>query len=158
MSGLRPEIVKIICDTRERNPWKLEPFRVEKGTLDTADYAILGLEKMAGIERKELGDLIQCVTFERPRFERALGRMIGLPHKVVICECSWSDLVEGRFRSKASPQSVTGSIIAWMARFSIPFIFPGGRPEAEQAAVRWLMAVANQYWRISEEFRRGVEE
>ena len=59
MSVLRPEMVKIICDTRERNPWQLEPFQVEKGTLDTGDYAILGLEKMAGIERKEISDLIQ---------------------------------------------------------------------------------------------------
>ncbi|MCC6670158.1 MAG: hypothetical protein IT458_03800, partial [Planctomycetes bacterium] len=72
----------ITVDTREQRPLPLAevvratglPFEVRRTTLATGDYALAGLEHVALVERKNLGDLVACCTCWRPRFEKELER------------------------------------------------------------------------------------
>jgi len=61
--------MKILIDTREQQPYDFDtPF--EMGTIPIGDYSIRGLENHIAIERKELNDLISCLTTGRERFEK----------------------------------------------------------------------------------------
>ena len=71
--------MRIKIDTREQNPYAFKTPS-EVGTVPVGDYSISGLENHIAVERKELNDLIGCLTTDRERFERELhkGRGLGL--------------------------------------------------------------------------------
>ena len=91
--------MKILIDTREQQPYEFEnPSEV--GTLSCGDYSIMGLENHIAIERKELNDLIGCLTTDRERFERELYKARALDYFALVIETSFSDLVNGYYRSQ----------------------------------------------------------
>lgn len=145
---LPAERVVVTADNRDpdRTAWDLSPLTVERGTLPTFDYALRDAQHIGGIERKEFGDFISCVTSERDRFERALTRMLAYPFRLVIVEASWLQLEAGDWRSKVSPNSVIGSVLGWQA-MGIPFFFPGSRSAAEKYAAQTLYIVARRRYR-----------
>lgn len=112
---LKPEAVTAIIDTREQSPLDLSPLRMEVGTLDTGDYAIKGLEHVARVERKSLGDLVACVGRERERFEREVQRLIGFEVRVLVVESTWPAVEMGQWLGKITPEAVIGSLIGWQA-------------------------------------------
>lgn len=147
---LRPEDVTVLVDTREQLPWDLAPLKqqrlaTEEG-LPTGDYTVKGLEHLVVLERKSLDDLVGCCGSGRERFEREIQRLLAYPHRAVIVEASWDDLMRGDWRSRVLPQVVTGSVIGWTAR-GVPFLMAGCRAAAQQAASRFLFAAARQRWR-----------
>jgi hypothetical protein len=62
----------IITDSREQTPLIFEHLQTERGTLQSGDYSIQGLEHDFSIERKSISDLCQSVTRGRERFERRI--------------------------------------------------------------------------------------
>lgn len=128
--------MKILIDTREQRPF---PFRgqmyadvqTEIASLRTADYSLPGCELSVGIERKELGDLIGCLTSGRERFEAELARGRSYDLFAVVVEAAWQDVAQGNYRSKMTPHSACQSIMAFMARYGVPFMFAGSRQGAE---------------------------
>jgi len=52
--------LKIIVDTREQNPLSFT-LPTERGTLETGDYSLKGLERFISIERKAPNDLVSCL-------------------------------------------------------------------------------------------------
>ena len=71
-------MLKIICDSREQNGYAFSAYpdvMATTGTLTTGDYSLAGFTDKVAIERKELSDLIGCLTHDRDRFTRELERL-----------------------------------------------------------------------------------
>lgn len=135
--------MKIIVDTREQTPFtftgkRYKGVEIERGTLLTGDYSLAGLTDRVAIERKELGDLVQCLGRERARFERELQRGSGLDFFAVVIEGTWHDLAHGEYRSQLNPHAACQSIAAFTARYRIQFMFAGSRGGAEYCTWSFL--------------------
>lgn len=135
--------MKIVIDSREQAPFAFEHEKyagtvAESGALDTGDYSLAGLTDRVAVERKSLPDLVACLGRERERFERELQRAAALDAFAVVVEASWSDLAGGKYRSQMNPHSACQSVLAFTARYRIPFIFAGSRAGAEYACHGFL--------------------
>lgn len=134
--------MKIIIDTREKAAFDFlsqnGDIEMERGTLALGDYSLAGLTDRVAVERKSLADLVMCLGTERERFQRELMRAAALEAFCVVVEASWQDLAAGRYRSKLSPASGTASVLAFMARHRVPFLFAGNRENAEAVTAGFL--------------------
>lgn len=134
--------MKIIIDSREKKAFDFlsqsGDIETERGTLALGDYSLAGLTERVAVERKSLSDLVMCLGTERERFQRELMRAAALEAFCVVVEASWQDLADGRYRSKLSPASGMASVLAFMARHRIPFLFAGNRANAEAVTVGFL--------------------
>jgi ERCC4-type nuclease len=54
----------IVIDTREPDPLAFERRSSIRGTLQTGDYSVAGLEDLFSIERKTVADLVGCCMGE----------------------------------------------------------------------------------------------
>lgn len=126
----------IIADTREQvNAHITRYFDEQKipcvsRKIDTGDYSAqigaLSLEKDIVIERKHnLDEICGNFTAERERFEREFLRAKAYGTKVVLIieNAAWTDIFLGNYRSKVKPQSLVGSLFAWMVRYNITVLF-----------------------------------
>jgi ERCC4-type nuclease len=135
--------VVIIRDSREQAGYAFNGPRyagvtVEVGALTTGDYAVKGLESLCAVERKELGDLLHCLTSDRPRFTRELERARGMDAFLVVVEATWADLAGGRYQSRANPHAMCQSILSFTAKYGATFLFAGSRAAGEYAAWGFL--------------------
>ena len=132
----------IITDTREQRPFSFlgaaADVAVEVGALPCGDYSLKGLETKCAVERKSLSDLIQSISGERDRFFRELDRARGLEAFAIVCEGSWDDLVQGRYRSKMGAAAAAATVTAIMARYGVPVFFAGSKALAERFTVLFL--------------------
>ena len=146
--------MRIIVDSREQSPFTFHHEKyagtiVEVGTLDTGDYSLVGLADRVSAERKSLPDLVACLGHERPRFERELQRAAALDAFAVVIEASWSDLAGGQYRSQLNPHSACQSVLAFTARYRVPFLFAGSRNGAEYVTwgfLRQYLESARKRW------------
>ncbi|MCI7568994.1 MAG: hypothetical protein MSH25_06415 [Desulfovibrio sp.] len=128
--------MKIVTDSREQLPFSFAGERykgtvVEAGTLAVGDYSLEGLTDKVAVERKELADLVACLGRERERFERELQRGAALDAFAVVVEASWADLASGNYRSRINPHAACQSVLAFVGRYRLPFLFAGSRAAAE---------------------------
>lgn len=102
--------ITVIADTREQRPWSLDPtrFAVERGTLQTGDYTVRGLESQLRVERKSLGDFVGTVIGDWIRFRKELNRLSFFDVALIVVEADLSDVFAKRYESDASPESVIG--------------------------------------------------
>ena len=140
--------MRILIDSREQLPFAFsgkgfEDVTTEAGSLATGDYSLAGLADMVAVERKSLDDLAQCLGRERERFERELVRARGLDAFAVVVEGGFDDLAHGRYKSKLNPHSACQSVLAFSARWGIPFLFAGSRAGAEYATAGFLRQYLN---------------
>ena len=145
--------MQVIVDSREQLPFTFSHERydvqIQQGTLAVGDYSLRGLEDKVAVERKSLPDLVQCLGRERERFERELQRGAALDAFAVVVEGSWSDLANGNFRSQFNPHAACQSVLAFMARYRLPFLFAGSRPAAEYSVwgfLRQYLEGARKRW------------
>ena len=143
----------ILVDSREQRPFNFEHERydvqIQPGTLSVGDYSLAGLQDKVAVERKSLPDLVQCLGRERERFERELLRGAALDAFAVVVEGSWSDLANGNFRSQLNPHAACQSVLSFMSRYRVPFLFAGSRPAAEYSVWGFLhqyIASARKRW------------
>lgn len=134
--------MKIIIDSREQRPFDFlsqnGDIETERGTLDTGDYSVAGLESRVAVERKSLADLVTCLGVERERFQREMQRAAALEAFCVVVEAPWLALAEGKYRSRLSPASAMASVMAFTARHRVPFLFAGNREKAEVVTALFL--------------------
>jgi ERCC4-type nuclease len=100
---LEPEQVTAVIDTRKQIALDLSPLLTMRGTLETGDYSVRGLESVVAVERKSLPDLLSCVGTARERFEREVARLLAYPVRALVVEATWPDLEQGEWRSKVTP-------------------------------------------------------
>ena len=123
-------------DTREPwpHPWAAHfsaAVQLEKGTLETGDFALAALPDGVVIERKTVSDLLGCIGKGRERFERELQRGRHCGRLVVIVEGA---LVEVLRETRAiHPNAIIGTLAAWQRRYA-PFCFAGAVKTAAQMA------------------------
>jgi len=105
-----PAPITVIADTREQRVWSFDPTRfvVERGTLQTGDYTVRGLESRLRIERKGLGDFVQTVISDWIRFRKELYRLAFFDVALIVVEADLSDVFAKRYESDATPESVIG--------------------------------------------------
>ncbi len=134
-------MIRVVVDSREQAPYAFAGYDCEvvAGALVTGDYSLAGLEDRAAVERKELSDLLGCLTSGRERFERELARGRGLDMFLVVVEASWADLAGGRYRSRMQPHAACQSVLAMQGRYRVPFMFCGSRAAAEYITF-WTLA------------------
>ena len=132
----------LIRDTRERRGWVFSAaVDVEIATLETGDYSVAGCTDLVRVERKSLSDLVQCVTYERERFEAELQRLQAYAVRALVIEATPLDVQAHAYRSQARPQSVLGSVVAWQHDHHLPVIWAGDARLAAWMAERLLVRV-----------------
>ncbi|MEX1047972.1 MAG: ERCC4 domain-containing protein [Akkermansiaceae bacterium] len=129
----KPEKPTIIIDTREQTPLVFENLASERGTLQSGDYSIAGLEHDFAIERKSVSDLCGSLTRGRERFERELHRLRGFDFARILIVGSPHDVQAQAANSKA----VFSSISAFEARYKVPFIWEPSPELAARLIERW---------------------
>lgn len=143
---LPAEQVVVIVDSREQTPWDLSPLKVVPGTLCTGDVALASAPNIARIERKSLDDLLGCVGRDRDRFDREMQRMLSFPIRVLVIEADWTELEQGNWRSKLTPEHVIGSLMGWAAQ-GISIHAAGDHTRAGRHAARLLYTIARRRYR-----------
>jgi len=152
-----PDLI-LVQDSREQHGWGplFETPHVVQG-LSVADYSVLGLEDLIGIERKSLPDLLNSLTNDRSRFESELKRARSLHKFYVLIESSPSALLVDDFGklSRAHPRSIWGTICAWGNRFG-PFLFGQDRTTAAKLAEGLLLAYGREFLKGTERISRAI--
>jgi ERCC4-type nuclease len=143
----------IVIDTREQNPLIFSRLDAERGTLQSGDYSVAGLEHLFAVERKSLDDLAASIGRERDRFERELHRLRGFRFKRLLIVGTEEDVANHCYRSKITSRSVLHSLHALEARYDIPVVFAPSAEAGARLVERWA------YWfsrEISKDAARAV--
>ena len=132
--------MKIIVDTREQNPYTFTDFPVEviPGTLAAGDYSLPGFTDEIAVERKELSDLLGCLTHDRERFARELERLRGFEAAALLVEAPFRTIEAGQYRSRMNPAAAVQSLLSIMARYRMPVLFADNRAAGERFAYDFL--------------------
>ena len=141
------ESLTAIIDNREQCPLDLSPLKTKRGTLDDGDYTLVGLEKIAVIERKSEPDFLMCCGPERERFfDRNVPRLLGYPVKALVIESSWAALERGGWRSRITPAQAIGSLLGLIA-MGLPVVLAYDHQRAGSIVARILFIAARRRWR-----------
>jgi DNA excision repair protein ERCC-4 len=123
----------IITDTREQTPLVFQTLASERGTLQSGDYSVAGLEHDFAVERKSVPDLCGSLTRDRERFERELHRLRGFSFARILIVGSPMEVQ----RTAANSKAIFSSIGAFEARYRIPFIWEPSPDLAARLVERW---------------------
>jgi ERCC4-type nuclease len=125
--------MQIITDTREQTPYTFSRYPVEviPGALTAGDYSLPGFTDEVAIERKELSDLLGCLTHDRDRFTRELERLRGYQSAALLIEAPLAIIQAGRYRSHMKPDAAVQSIFSIMQRYRMPVYFAKDRTDGE---------------------------
>jgi ERCC4-type nuclease len=143
MVDVKEPLPTLLIDTREPPScaWDLG-LPVVRAKLDQGDYAPQGLEHVAAIERKTLGDFLASITHGRKRFEAEMERFKSYERAVIVVEAHQDDAIDGAYRQCVHPNAVLGSIAAIDARWRVPTHFIGSRDNAQKFARAWILKVS----------------
>jgi DNA excision repair protein ERCC-4 len=151
----------IVVDTREQAGYTFDGMPGRAGEqivvpvvsqgLKSGDYSIQGLEDRVAVERKSLQDAYGTFGQGRERFERELERLAEYEFAAVVIEATVQELWRPAefvpdWRSRLSPRSVEGSIVAWSLRYGVHFWAMGSRRAAE---IR-TFGVLRKFWEEQE--------
>ena len=142
------EPLTIVADTREQAPFQFDGagydgVNVVTKKLEVGDYSVLGLEDVVACERKSMNDLAFCLGTDRPRFIRQLQRGRSLESYCVVVEGSWHDLASGSYAARGlHPHAACQSVMAFVSRLHVPFMFAGSRTAAEYLCWSFLRQYA----------------
>lgn len=162
------EHLTLLVDTREQNtpafrrrmkdtglPW-------ERKKLDFGDYSaqcrledgrVLDFSTKLAIERKmSLDELCACYCRERKRFVKEFERAqaSGAKLYLLIENGDWERAYHGDYRSQMSPEALTASMIAWLARYNCQLLFSS--PELSGRLIRDVL-----YREVKERVERFTE-
>jgi ERCC4-type nuclease len=133
----------IAIDSREQRPYEFkEPSMVQ--TVPVGDYSICGLENHIAVERKELNDLIGCLTTGRERFKKELYKARALDYFALVVEASLSDIVKGNYRSQMAPKAAIQSLLAFSIRYRLPIFFTENREYGQRVTESLLSKYAHE--------------
>jgi DNA excision repair protein ERCC-4 len=145
----------IVVDTREQDPLAFQRLASVRGTLQTGDYSVSGLEDLFSIERKTISDLVGCCMGDnRERFERELHRLRGFRFKRLLVVGSEGEILAGEYHSNIKPQAVLATLCAFEVRYDLPVVFVPTPEAAARLIERWAfyfvretVEAVNDLWR-----------
>lgn len=141
---LKPDVFSMVVDTREQilGPIPLEiPIVVAK--LAYGDLSVVGYEDRIAIDRKQIGDLISCITWEKERFTRLLENLARLDFAAIVVEATIADVRARKYRNDVLPQVVLGAAAKITTKYKVPVFFCGTIDLSTDFAVRLLRS----WWR-----------
>ena len=112
----------IVTDTREQMPLAFTHLRSERGTLDTGDYSVRGLEEVFAVERKSMADLVGSLTRERARFMREMHRLRGFQFARLLIVGTEMELMQLVSMGRANLVQVEHSLLAISIRYGVPAV------------------------------------
>ena len=112
----------IVTDTREQTPLCFTHLRSERGTLDTGDYSVRGLEEVFAVERKSMADLVGSLTRERARFMREMHRLRGFQFARLLIVGTEVELMQLVSMGRANLAQVEHSLLAISIRYGVPAV------------------------------------
>lgn len=130
----------IIIDTREQRPLDFLHLPSERGTLQSGDYSVAGLEAEFAVERKSVADLCQSVTRGRERFERELHRLRGFDFARLLIVGEPYEVARVSMNAKA----VFSSLTAFETRWRVPVVWEPDPEIAARLVERWAWFFASQ--------------
>lgn len=134
--------MKILIDQQEQAPWRFsENVITTVVKLPTGDYAPHGHEHNVCIERKSLNDLVHTVIHDWQRFSRQLRRMAAMDIAYIVCEAPVTALMEHKYASDASENSVRGKLNKILVHFGIHTVFM----DNPAIAAAWTENLFQQY-------------
>ena len=136
----------IAIDSREQTPLVFRNLKTRVATLRAGDYSVVGLEDKISVERKSLPDLCAVVGRERRRFLRELQRLKAYRFRCLLIEATAADLLRGGWRSKVTPAAVTGSLMAWMAKYDLPVLLADNHEIAATLVEKYLYQCVRVLW------------
>ena len=147
MSKRKKKIPTIIKDTREQCGYnfifakKKKIARVISHKLNYGDYSLFGFENEIIIERKRIGELFGSFGSDRERFMREVEGMSTAPHKFLLVEGSFLDLIEyiPKKGQKVTVKTVVGTLISLMLKHNMKVVFADNPDYAEKLAFRILI-------------------
>ena len=126
----------VLCDTREqdtiraRKRLKQIGVPIERVALSFGDYSVkcnsLDLRNVVALERKmDLTELAHCYCQDRKRFVREFERAkkAGAKLYLLVENGSLDEAYSGHYRARGHPQSLTASMLAWLARYNCKILF-----------------------------------
>jgi DNA excision repair protein ERCC-4 len=157
---LKPTDITIVIDTREQKPLDFTIGEVEiptvKGTLATGDYSLVGLTNIVAVERKSLSDLVGSLTAGRDRFMREIHRLQAYPYRLLVVEAHYIDIEAQKYRSKAHPNSIIGSLMSIQGKHQIPVLMAGDARRAGLYTARFLYSAARHRFAELETFGKSI--
>jgi len=135
----------VVVDTRENEPYLFQSggLRVIRSALPAGDYSLAGHEESVAVERKTLEDFVSTVIRSRKRFFKELRLLSKYDAACVVVEANLRDILDGRYRSGAHPNSVLGTLLSIIVDFGIPVFFCSD----PQAACRFVEGFLLRYHR-----------
>lgn len=129
----KPDYPTILIDTREQTPLEFMHLPSERGTLQSGDYSIAGLEHDFAIERKSIPDLCGSLTRGRERFERELHRLRGFTFARILIVGSPHEVQATAHNAKA----IFSSLSAMETRWNVPVLWEPSPELAARLIERW---------------------
>lgn len=130
----------IIVDSREQRPLEFLHLPSERGTLQSGDYSVAGLENEFAVERKSVPDLIGSCTRDRERFERELHRLRGFDFARLLVIGEPYEVA----RLAQNPKAIFSSLTAFECRWRIPVVWETDPATAARLVERWAWFFASQ--------------
>ena len=131
----------IVTDTREQTPLMFTHLRSERGTLQTGDYSVRGLEEVFAVERKTLTDLVGSLTRERRRFMREMHRLRGYQVARLLVVGTEMELMQMVSMGRANLNQIEHSLLAVSVRYGVPAVRVDTPERAAVMVETWAWAV-----------------
>jgi len=145
----------IVIDSREQRPYLFEGHNTTVQGLPIGDYGLLNCQDIA-IERKSVDDLAGTLTNGRDRFKRELQKGAVIPYFSLVIEASVSDLINGKYRSKALPQSIVQSLLSFSVKYRLPIFFAESRQHGEMITLSLLLKYSRMIYQKYQGMVAGV--
>ena len=145
----------IVVDSREKKPYRFDGHKTTVQGLPIGDYGLLNCQDIA-IERKSVDDLAGSLTRGRDRFERELQKGAIIPYFSLVIEASVSDLINGKYRSKAVPQSIVQSLLSFSVKYRLPIFFAKSREHGELITLSLLLKYSRMIYQKYHALQKGV--
>ena len=131
----------IIIDTREQHfyAFNSESAHSIRRKLEAGDYSLLGFESRVAVERKSLVDFVSTVLRGRRRFANELKKLALMEASCVVVEADLSDVIHGRYRSDAHPNSIIGAALSIQLNYGVPVHFCSDRQCARAFVEAYLL-------------------
>ena len=143
--------MKIIIDTREKNPIDLEfaefPYitSIERRKLNVGDYACQfenGFEVPAYFERKSIPDLFGTMGKNYKRFKREIMRAKEHKHKLILLiEGTMTKVKSGCERSTLDGISIIRKLMTLQVKYDLDFQFMKNREEMAEYIYEYFCSI-----------------
>jgi ERCC4-type nuclease len=128
---------RLIVDTREQTPLTFRHLESVRGTLQSGDYSVAGLEESFAVERKSVADLVGSLTRGRERFMRELHRLRGFSNAYLLIVGREVELYTLAAQGRANVAQILHSLLAVQSRYGVHVLWVDSADDAALLVESW---------------------